>query len=106
MFAQTTPLHKLLGLAASTGIAWSGQMLATIPVWAEHTKDWAAVILTVVGVFGACNYGAGLFLDNRKKWREERAAHREELREIEDAVCKKRQADGQCLRCGWEPPKT
>lgn len=92
-----TPLAQKFG----AGFSWLFAVATWIDGVQKHVTLIAGIlagILTLLLIWNAV-------LDNCKRRREERAAHRNELREIEDAVCKLRQMNGECMRCGWKPPK-
>lgn len=82
------PHHKIIGLVGS----WCVVGLGMLDVVDAHIKIIAGIIATVASFFFAWN----LLLENTKKRREERMAHRMELREIDDALCRKRQRMGDC----------
>lgn len=92
-----TPTAQWLG----AGLSW----LVSAALWVSNVKEHLAlgvgflsVLLTVLLIWNA-------ILDNCKKRREEREAHRKELRDIEEAACRARQASGDCPKRDWNPPE-
>ncbi len=110
----STPIHKLIGLVASAGVTAASSAVgvaSAIPDWATGIREWSLIVGAPVGVIGMIFYASCMMLDNRKKWREEREAHRLELREMtaagerlkqqqikeaHDAICADRRAQGSC----------
>lgn len=99
---DSTPLHKLIGLLASAGITAVSTVadmtphIDAVPHWATIIREWSLIVGAPIGVLGMAFYAVSMMLDNRRKFRVEREAARQELHEIEDAKCKARQANGQC----------
>lgn len=90
-----TPLAQKLG----AGFSWMFMLASWVDGAQKHVTLFAGILAGVLTVFLIWNAA----LDNCKKRREEREAHRKELREIEDAACRARRADGRCPRCNWKP---
>jgi hypothetical protein len=91
-----TPIHKLFGLLGSAATAGASVLMSRSLAWMTPAKEFVLFLTAIGGFFGVVFYTLSIALDVRKKWREERAAHRDELREIEDAVCRKRRTLMQC----------
>jgi len=91
-----SPLHKLFGLLGSSlAVAFSG-FVAQAAGWMTPAKEFAVMLSAVVGCLGMIFYTLSIAFDVMKKWREERDAKRREIREIEDAICRKRRSLAQC----------
>ncbi len=90
-----TPCAQKLG----AGLSW---MLAVVS-WTESAQKHVALLAVGMSVVltGILIWNA--ILDNYRKRREERAAHRSELREIEEAACRARRQAGICPRDKWHP---
>ena len=93
---QDTSAQKALGAISSATIAILSPMIAQIPIWAGHIRDWAALAAAVGGGLGALLYAWSLALDIGRKRREEREAHKKEIKDLEDEMCRKRRAIGAC----------
>ncbi len=87
---------KLLGLLGSAAtVAFSG-LMANAGGWMTPAKEFVLFLTAVVGLFGVIFYTLSIAFDVMKKWREEREAKRREIREIEDAICRRRVSLRQC----------
>jgi hypothetical protein len=110
----SSPISKLIGLVASAGVTAATSIVSTasaIPDWADGIREWSLIIGAPIGVLGMVFYASCMAMDSRKKWRQEREAHRLELREMttagerlkqeqikqaHDAICDERRTLGSC----------
>ncbi len=101
-----TPIHKLLGLLGSAAtVAFSGFMANAVG-WMTPAKEFVLFLTAIGGFFGVIFYAISLALDVSRKWREERDAKRREIREIEDAICRKRRSMFHCPLYVHENPES
>jgi hypothetical protein len=122
---DTPSLQNFLGLVASASVT-AGSVLtaklhpafAVLPVWGSMLVEWATILGIPGGLLGVAFYARVMYyegqskkLDVLRKEREEREAHRHELREMtaagealkqkqikeaHDAICSERRVLGSC----------
>jgi hypothetical protein len=90
-----TPLAQKLG----AGFSWLLAAVTWVDGAQKHITLLAGALALILTIFLIWN----AILENCKRRREEREAHRREIQEIEEAACRARRSDGRCPRCDWKP---
>lgn len=89
-------IGKLVGLLSSAATVMFSGIVAEAIGWMTPAKEFVLFLTSIGGFIGVCFYATNLALDSCKKFREERQARRNEIREIEDAICRRRRTLDQC----------
>jgi len=91
-----TPTAQKLG----AGLSW----LLSVGLWVEDVQKHVALVAGCMTILLTVLLILNAVLDNFKKRREEREAHRKELHEIEEETCTRRQQTLKCPRIDWTKP--